>query len=1160
MLHRNTLVPLLAVAAAGCTPDLDTTRGEVVRGTFGETIYREGCQRVAYTAQLDERAAGVRQTVDVSGEKYAAPVCVPLTPAPPPDDAPVKLKALAAQRAVIVAAADRIFPKTFLDPLESFLESIVDLSDDGTLEAAIGKTGDLLGAMKDDDELNAALARLSGRAGYRPMQVADLVRTFVSYAGLDDLLGKTLDLLLDGNDEPTPELTALVTALARELQTVKPLAAPSDQSRTLKLAVDLFLTTSPDFGDGKPRPLTQRDWRGLAQINPDGNGQLPAPFVDNNGDGLADADASGQFLGANGKPLTLASPFPQAGTTDTAPRDNLGRLIDAQGRPVYRYLDLDPTFVAALTREAVPLFDPKKDTALGLLWGTSALMGPRSMQTRVYIDPKTAAVKKLNYNGYFTDDAPLLDLVHGFLQILGDPAAPDTLLAARTLLTKYEAPTTRVINAMFDANDRGKKHPEARIPATSNLFDELAQIIVRISRVPGLTKDKPTLAEDLLIALQDPHVRGLGPMLARQMIFKDRFILNQSNQTVSGSFATPVDYTSPDNDWNRSVMQRMAHLIHDSNGAKFCNKQDAHPVILGIDLGSFHECELFEIKDIGYFFVLAMADHSITDDPSRPETRSSASFRDKIQDKGMRALVFDNGTGDFFLEQLVGISGFTRFPTPQAAARSLFLDHDHQSDFMKNSVDPVLCTDGDQFMQVHADSVFAWEATLPNNPSGYAGDQFYDAIRPLVNAFARHDECVAYDELGNCTAVQNAAKIFVDLMSLLHEHWGSSTSTYFGHGYQSADKTRPRYSSGDGAYTYERLTGEILGTADIMPAVIGLAPTLNTMTLDGTNGTAKARPALVKTLSYLFDPAVQPKELAYRNGKTTTLFSDGKTPGPRATPYYLIADAFARKRDAVAAAPPAQRDAWNRSTTSLIDQMLTIDGAPGQTQMKSRHFHGMFVALIDFVRGRLAAHTADREEWAAKQLTADVTDLVASPIFAALSDLVARIESTPAARDALYKLLGYLIDQAQSDATFQAGLTGLADNVQLFLDDPDMVPIAHALGNAVDPDQGAVNAQLKLLQRAKKRDPNCPKAGEMGKYCTLVTLLRNLYQNTPEGVAPAARLADALAEIDRATPGSGTAYTAEDFKAILANSQSFLTDEQRGFIRFVRIVKNRRYP
>src|SRR5258708_6102687 len=47
MFGRSITVAALAIVALsfGCVADLDVTRDPIQRGSFGETIYREGCQR-----------------------------------------------------------------------------------------------------------------------------------------------------------------------------------------------------------------------------------------------------------------------------------------------------------------------------------------------------------------------------------------------------------------------------------------------------------------------------------------------------------------------------------------------------------------------------------------------------------------------------------------------------------------------------------------------------------------------------------------------------------------------------------------------------------------------------------------------------------------------------------------------------------------------------------------------------------------------------------------------------------------------------------------------------------------------------------------------------------------------------------------------------------
>src|SRR5262249_9053485 len=139
--------------------------------------------------------------------------------------------------------------------------------------------------------------------------------------------------------------------------------------------------------------------------------------------------------------------------------------------------------------------------------------------------------------------------------------------------------------------------------------------------------------------------------------------------------------------------------------------------------------------------------------------------------------------------------------------------------------------------------------------------------------------------------------------------------------------TKPRFAHTDNLVSYEPLLQEVLGgdgtgtRPDLVPAILALAPVLNTATIDGTTGTAPLRPVLIGTAKYLFDPGAAPPGLAYRDGHVSTVESDGTTPVARVTPYYLLADAFAHKRTALAAADVTQGDSWRTATSALVDQM-----------------------------------------------------------------------------------------------------------------------------------------------------------------------------------------------------------------------------------------------
>ncbi|MCU1279577.1 MAG: hypothetical protein JWM53_3123, partial [bacterium] len=632
--QKLAFVVLLAAAAAGCEK-LDTTRTVDSYGSFGEIIYREGCQRVAYTGQLAQKAAGQIQTVDVAG-KLGQSVCV--DGAAPPGDAPAKLTTIVGQKSLLVATVDLILPKDFLDTLEAFMEQLLPLSDDGTMEHAIASLGDLLGTMAADPDFGPALSRLAVRDGYRPTKTAaGLVHTIVYYPNIDDFLGKTLSLIAPGGTAQA-EWKTLLTALSMELTTVQPVASPNDPERTLKLALNLMTSTHPDLSTGSVRPLVTRDYRGLAMATTV-NGKVQAPFVDNNNDGLADVDAMGHFVDAAGNALTVPSPFPELGPADSAPRDAQGRALTAANATttLYKYYDLDGTVFGGLAREGLKLMDPAKDTTLGLVWGMGALLGPRASKTQLYMDSAGGMLGSLPYNGFDTTQSPVLDLAHSFVQLLGDPNADQTFQSTATLLNNYESPTARLIGAMLDASDRGKKHPEAVVPPTSVLYDDLMPIMNRILAVPGLT-------EDLMDSLQDTRTKDLAPMIARLMSANNQLDFDHSsaagpafNLTSNLDAINPVDRAKPDSDYNRSLMQRIAHLIHDANGVQFCNKEGANPTIIGLPLlgGPYAKCKMFQIDDLALFYILNMQTNASA--ATNPSAKSGADFCGHLTSGGLLA-------------------------------------------------------------------------------------------------------------------------------------------------------------------------------------------------------------------------------------------------------------------------------------------------------------------------------------------------------------------------------------------------------------------------------------------------------------------------------------------------------------------------------------------
>lgn len=1151
--------------AVGCHKPLDTNKVTDSYSSFGEIMYREGCQRVAYTGELADKAAGTRDTVDVSGA-LAKRVC--RDGETPPDSATIKLKAIVPQRTAIISNVDLILPKPILTDVSDFLTALLPLHDDGTMESTIVSVANLLADMKADVDLSPALERIAARKGYRPLkQSPGLTPIVLNYPDVDDLLGKLLGLVTD-DGAAVAEWKALLAVGSLELRAAKFVDDPSDPERKLQLALDLVLSGRAELGTSKPRWAVRRDFRGVALVTTLSDGTLPPPFYDGDQDGLADIDQQGRFLDENGEPIDPPTPFAAPGETDTAARADDGRaLIDADSdTPIYEYIDLDQTILAALMRDSKQLLVADDNALLGLLWGAGALLGPRQNMTKAYEDANGKSLGSLAYNGHDTAQASLLDLTHAFTQLLGDPQIQNSLRATKTLLVNHESAATRAVKAMFDVNDLGKTttYATAKLKPGSTLFDDLQPIIARTLAVPGL-------AEDLIVALKNPHVRGLAPMIARQMQAKNQLDFDHTQEfdwpfdAGALDLVDPVDRTKPDVDFNRSLFQRVAHLIWEVNDSEFCNKDGAEVVGIGPFAITRDRCQLFQVPDLGLFFILLMASPDIItaakDDPVRFETTyKKASFCEQITDDNMKSILLAGGSiSNSILEVLVGIKGFGCRPLPPAATRALFLPVGEQSSFLQNTTDPVPGKSGDVLEQYYGKSIFAWEAHLNSNPAGlinaaYYNDTFYDAIRPLVDAYAKHDECtVPLPESGVCPPERrrNAAKILVDLLAMMHTHWPTPASKFSGKTYQS-DISKPNYANLDSAMTYEPMLIEIFSKSDLVPAVLDLAPILETLTVDGTPSGAPGLAAIAQTARYVFDPDIQPAALKNRDGTTITKKADGVSPGPRATTYSLLADGFAKKKLQLAQVDAAQSGAWNKATTKLIDMLLTVEKTGDSYQLKNRRAFYMTPILLDFLVDRVQAHKTanDLSTWAHTQLSSDLADTFGGPTFTALADLADKINQDEPLRVALYALLNYLFDESGSNPPMDVQLATIGDLLQTMLDDGNLVPVGRAVGSAMDPMKGAVDKQLTFVKKAREKDPKK----------ILLTILRNLYKVDDRTLYPASDLADIISEMNRKTPGQGGRMNAADYQTMLGEVETFLSDEQRGFVRFLKVVQNRNLP
>jgi hypothetical protein len=1101
------------VTASGCRAPLDTSREEVDTGTFGQTVVNLVCKRVAYLEDLAD--GGV---VDVRGDTYRDACRLGLAP---PADAPAPLQALLARWEDLSEATDTMFPADFLDRLQAFLTSneFLALYDDQDAMRAVDALIGVLRLLADDADAIAALERLNVRPGYRPKEPAlGAVRAAVRYPGLDPLLLALAQAVTPGGGA-RDEWLNLVEAVGAALRNAAPTDAPADPERTGRLARDLLLGERALLGTSKTIPLARRDGRGLAVP-----ASVGAPFVDADADGLADVDAVGRFVDAAGAPLAVPAPFQLPEGAVEAPwadRDADGRPLTAPGGAlVYQYVDVDKTVLTALARDAGQLFDPSRGTAFDLLRGASALLGPRVAATRAYDNGE-----QLEYRGWDLADSPLLDMLYGYLQILRDPGTADTLALVRTLLTSYEPETARLIEAVVAAARMGDAHPEAAIAVDAPLWDDLVPLVRQVLA-------NPSLVNALLRALERPEVEQLGERFRKYMTYKDRFDINASQQVV-GAFTTPVDRAADDDNFNRSLFQRLLHLISDSNGARLCNKPNAQVGLAGIPLATYAECDLVQIDNVATFYIQSIAyakdsagrylcendagEFGSTTTATTPEgcvaqgngrrPRPKADMNFSWGFIGAAISVFG---GDGFVEDQSTITGFRTHPTPQALNRVLFLQP--TPDLISDTLDPPRDKDGDRYIDQHVGTLPVWEL-----------EGFYDQVRPVLQAFADH----------------NAEQLFVDLLSVIHKHWPSADSI----NHQSFSPTAPNYAWGSGGESYEPLVAAVLADGEVLGALVDGAPRLNAITVNGRSFATVLRGAG----TYLLTPRA---DLADRRGQTTSTTADGR-PVTTLSPWQVLADAYARRRARLEAAA-GEGVAWTDSVAEVVDVLARGLDVPGQGwRFRNPRLRGVAVALVDFLAARVASHDAsgDRVPWLSTDLPARIEDALTSPVVAGAADFILSLQSTPETRAQLESLVQYLVDEIDHDDAFRAAITAVADLLQLSVSDADIVPLARVAGEALAPDRTWLDDQLWFVRRARESDADR----------ALATLLVNLFEETRPGRTAIGDLVDGIGEVQRANPYAdlGARFTAADFRALFTGLADFLDEEKRGLRKFIRIIEDR---
>lgn len=1116
----------MSCAIAGCE-EFDTTPLPVEHGTLGEEIYQVFCERMAAEANPD----------DTTGARWK-PVCEGR--APLPDDSPPRLVALEANRGRLVDAIDRTIPEELTDELGNFLGELLPFFDPPAerLPNQTRRLADFLHRLSNDDEAIAALERIGNRQGYRPLRLAlGVTRPVLAYPDFDRFSELALYTILEGSARE--EFDELQRALALEMATLEPPEAPAPGERTtLELMRELMFTEDDLFAVGDTRYVLVRDTRGLAL--PAG-GVVSDPFVDTDLDGLADVDALGRFVAGDGTALLIPGPFRTLGESGI-PRDSGGRALRTDGTRYYEYIDASRTMLAGTTAELSPWFDPDAPTLLQMSRGLPLLMGGEVASQEAY------GSHTLDYTSFETSQGSMFDVIHALGELMYRPETDDALAITEILLRDYESETAGVMRAARFTANQGDLYPAAQLTSPSNFWDDLIDLVIRIVHRPGML-------EAVMRSLSDPRSAQIGDVYAELMRNRDRVTYDPvapNGDPIGFPLDQPVNHAQPDTFDNESLFQRTLALIDGLNGVRVCNREGA-TMRLTIDVPGFGErsftdprtfgaCELIDIPNVAEAYALAILGR----------------YTLEIQDT-FTAFLID--AGDFFglpideiLQLSARIDGLTRTPTPQAFNRLVFWGladssgvrsctpnpdgtaGDCNADFAGRIFEPIRDRHGNLVIERYHGTIFAWE--MPG---------FYESLTPLAEVL--HTPGWQFDDSGRY--------LFGELLSTLHVHWASRNSTETC-GAPACALGDSNFSYQSNVRSYEPLIADGFDQGELVRRVHALQLALEQIELrPGEDGIA--------TLAAATEDIVDPDRnagIADRRGNTTTTVNDGSRVVPM-SPLYLLLDALAAM-DRDLEVDPDRRAEWRAARHNIAEQFLHTTPLGEGFLMENQRARAILLTVIPFMRARMDEHRAagDLFEWSTT-LHERMEDTMREPLVSALIRFMDAVNEDPESRAALAALMGYLMDVASENDAFASTLYAAADAMFILEDEGNVLPLIHALsdamapnvreviasGGALDIESSAVRDSLALMQDI----------GEVDDDRVLRRLLQNAVALPAEGeeITPLEIIVDVLAEVNRASPNEGGTLRQDDYRSVIGHVTGFIEDEDHGLERLNAVVQNR---
>ncbi len=1043
------------------------------------------------------------------------------------DNADAKVEMLDAEHNDFVDAVDAIAPEEELDAVDTFLQNLLALVDDGIVPALTRKITTVLREAAKDAALLDALVAPTGPdvdSFVTPEVPSNLMGHITGYDDLVPLLRLQTRIMLqndgfteDGSrtfDEPAAT-SDLVRVLAQSLR-----EAEDEDGDPLAVTIrDLALVEDPAYDPPEnPKPLYAAlyDDRGYPLAAMDGD-QLSFPLTDGDGDGLADVDADGKFILQNGDHIELA-PFAFEGSVEEpVTRDQFGRAIAPNG-PVFQYVDLNRTGLSFLLRQQYQL--SQKSALYDMLGAFKKIMGPK----QAYTDDIGG------YKGY-PQEQPLMDMSHAAVHMVDSPGLPDFLDGLSAMAREHPEDLAYLFWAFDNMIDILDEFPDAEMTDDQTVVFDLLPILQELAA-------DPELWADVMTALRDPIMRRSGEAYATMLRYKDsdsrpekdgpydvcfhgcqqayEIGTNERFDCIRACpmdevFDEPMDFDAAEVPENISAFQKFQHLLRDTAGREYT---------MSIEEASFDGDPLPELPPLlvlpaaAEAMIAAIAGNLDLADYV-PEDLWDSSLGELLDFLGV-----DEGNVASLVATLSDLFGahLDRRPRPDQITR-LFNQDDIKFETDRVVLDPAdpTCHDGYRMSQHLAYGLFQAEA------SGVI-----DTIYPLAKAFSDHGR----------------EDLLAHLMVVLHNHYAGDPSQY------RTAAGGPSEMKAANMRSYEPAMLKIFEEGELFQALNDFA--VAQYEVEQSTGIP-----VTEGLRQVLNKGLQPGFTNYR-GETFVVINDERTISD-ATALHNLLDALdeasARLED-----HPEAKERLDDAVGNMAQIMLAtrregtappVFDDPGS------------IALTAHLTGYLADRAREKQDagelspWLTDDVLRSVEDFWKSRTLSALIDLADETLSNEDDVATLDAFMGHLL----GDVTGREQVLIAVHHLLIrSIARESWLPVARFLADVIDPDRAwetepyknvpMVTLAMQMLNKTLDADPEN----------TGIFLIHRGMETPQYGESPFSIVVDVIARYLSPDPTAETFQNPGDYEHFLNEMADYMADDVHGMERLYELVDRRIRP